>query len=152
MLGGPIADSGLTGRKLMVDTYGCSSHHGGGSFSGKDCTKVDRTASYYARYVANHIVKSGLADKIEVQVSYAIGKALPTSINIDTFGTNHISEEKIKNIVMTCFDFRPSSMIQELQLERPIYLVTSQHGHFGNPEFPWEKPSKLESVNSLTSR
>ena len=152
VLGGPIADSGLTGRKLMVDTYGCSSHHGGGSFSGKDCTKVDRTASYYARYVANHIVKSGLADKIEVQVSYAIGKALPTSINIDTFGTNHIPEEKINDIVMTCFDFRPSSMIQELQLERPIYLVTSQHGHFGNPEFPWEKPSKLESVNSLTSR
>ena len=102
--------------------------------------------------MANHIIKSGLADKIEVQVSYAIGKALPTSINIDTFGTNHIPEEKINDIVMTCFDFRPSSMIQELQLERPIYLVTSQHGHFGNPEFPWEKPSKLESVNSLTSR
>ncbi len=151
VLGGPIADSGLTGRKLMVDTYGCSSHHGGGSFSGKDCTKVDRTASYYARYVAKHIVRGGLADQVEIQVSYAIGKALPTSINIDTFGTNHVPEEKIRTIITNCFDFRPSNMIQELQLKRPIYLETSQHGHFGNQNFPWEKLSKLETVKSLIS-
>lgn len=151
VLGGPIADSGLTGRKLMVDTYGCSAHHGGGSFSGKDCTKVDRTASYYARYVAKHIVKSGLADKIEIQVSYAIGQAHPTSFNIDTFGTNHVPEEKIKEIIHSCFDFRPANIIQELQLERPIYLATSRHGHFGNIEFTWEKLNKLETVKSLIS-
>lgn len=141
VIGGPHGDSGLTGRKIIVDTYGGYARHGGGAFSGKDCTKVDRSASYAARYAAKNVVASGLAEKCEVQLSYAIGVAQPTSIMVDTFGTGKLSDERITEIVKENFDFRPAGIIKELTLRRPIYRQTAAYGHFGREDLdlPWEK-------------
>ena len=148
VIGGPHGDSGLTGRKIIVDTYGGYARHGGGAFSGKDCTKVDRSASYAARYAAKNIVATGLAEKCEVQLSYAIGVAQPTSIMVDTFGTGKLSDERITEIVRENFDFRPAGIIKELTLRRPIYRQTAAYGHFGRADLdlPWER---LDKVNEL---
>ena len=139
VLGGPAADTGLTGRKIIADTYGGYARHGGGAFSGKDPTKVDRSAAYMARYIAKHIVAAGLADKCEIQLSYAIGVAQPVSIMVDTFGTNKIPEEVIQSWVILHMDLRPGAIIETLQLRRPIYEKTAAYGHFGREEFPWER-------------
>ena len=148
VIGGPNGDSGLTGRKIIVDTYGGYARHGGGAFSGKDCTKVDRSAAYAARYVAKNIVAAGIADKCEIQLSYAIGVAYPTSIMVDTFGTGKLSEEKIVEIVRENFDLRPAGIIKMLDLRRPIYKQTSSYGHFGRNDLdlPWEKLDKVEDL------
>lgn len=148
VIGGPNGDSGLTGRKIIVDTYGGYARHGGGAFSGKDCTKVDRSASYAARYVAKNIVASGLADKCEIQLSYAIGVAQPTSIMIDTFGTGKKSNEELTEIVRKHFDLRPAGIIKMLDLRRPIYKQTAAYGHFGRNDLnlPWEKTDKVEEL------
>ncbi|MGH7908583.1 MAG: methionine adenosyltransferase [Thermodesulfobacteriota bacterium] len=148
VIGGPAGDSGLTGRKLIADTYGGIGSHGGGSFSGKDPSKVDRSASYMARYVAKNIVAAGLADKCEVQVAYAIGVAQPVSLMINTFGTGKIPEEGIEDIVRKNFDLRPAQIIKQLDLKRPIYKKTSAYGHFGrsDPDFTWEKVDKAEML------
>ena len=148
VIGGPNGDSGLTGRKIIVDTYGGYACHGGGAFSGKDCTKVDRSAAYAARYVAKNIVAAGIADKCEIQLSYAIGVAQPTSIMIDTFGTGKIGEEKLTDIVRENFDLRPAGIIKMLDLRRPIYKQTAAYGHFGRNDldFPWEKLDKVETL------
>ncbi len=148
VIGGPQGDAGLTGRKIIVDTYGGMARHGGGSFSGKDCTKVDRSAAYAARYVAKNIVAAGLADKCEIQVSYAIGVAQPTSINVDTFGTGRIPDEKIVEIVRENFDLRPAGIIQMLDLRRPISRPTAAYGHFGRTDvdLPWEALDKAETL------
>ena len=148
VIGGPNGDSGLTGRKIIVDTYGGYARHGGGAFSGKDCTKVDRSAAYAARYVAKNIVAAGIADKCEIQLSYAIGVAYPTSIMVDTFGTGKHSEEKIVEIVRDNFDLRPAGIIKMLDLRRPIYKQTSSYGHFGRNDLdlPWEKLDKVEDL------
>ena len=140
VIGGPNGDSGLTGRKIIVDTYGGYARHGGGAFSGKDCTKVDRSAAYAARYVAKNIVAAGLADKCEIQLSYAIGVAHPTSVRVDTFGTGKLSEEKLVEIVRENFDLRPAGIINMLNLRRPIYKQTAAYGHFGRNDLnlPWE--------------
>ena len=148
VIGGPAGDSGLTGRKIIVDTYGGYAPHGGGAFSGKDPTKVDRSAAYYARYVAKHIVAAGLADKCEIQVAYAIGVARPVSICVNTFGTNKIEESKIQELINNVFDFRPANIIKELGLRVPIYAKTAAYGHFGNNEYNWEKLNKLEECNN----
>ena len=144
--GGPQGDSGLTGRKIIVDTYGGMARHGGGAFSGKDCTKVDRSASYAARYVAKNIVAAGLADRCEIQLSYAIGVAKPTSISIDTFGTGKVSEEKLIELIGRHFDLRPTGIIRMLDLRRPIYKQTAAYGHFGRNDLdlPWEKTDKAQ--------
>ena len=139
VLGGPAADTGLTGRKIIADTYGGYARHGGGAFSGKDPTKVDRSAAYMARYIAKHIVAAGLADKCEIQLSYAIGVAQPVSIMVDTFGTNKIPEEVIQSFVIVYMDLRPGAIIKRLQLRNPIYGKTAAYGHFGREEFPWER-------------
>ena len=146
VIGGPNGDSGLTGRKIIVDTYGGVARHGGGAFSGKDCTKVDRSAAYAARYVAKNIVAAGLADKCEIQLSYAIGVAHPTSIMVDTFGTGKLSEDKIVELIRENFDLRPAGIIKMLDLRRPIYKQTAAYGHFGRPDLdlPWEKTDKAE--------
>ena len=146
VIGGPQGDSGLTGRKLIVDTYGGMARHGGGAFSGKDCTKVDRSAAYAARYVAKNIVAAGLADKCEIQLSYAIGVAQPTSIMVDTFGTGKLSDEKLVEIIRENFDLRPAGIIKMLDLRRPIYKQTAAYGHFGRNELnlPWEQLDKVE--------
>jgi len=146
VIGGPHGDAGLTGRKIIVDTYGGYARHGGGAFSGKDCTKVDRSAAYAARYVAKNIVAAGLADKCEIQLSYAIGVAQPTSINIDTFGTGKLSSEKLVEIVRENFDLRPAGIIKTLDLRRPIYKQTAAYGHFGRNDLdlPWEKLDKVD--------
>ena len=148
VIGGPHGDSGLTGRKIIVDTYGGYARHGGGAFSGKDCTKVDRSAAYAARYVAKNIVAAGLADKCEIQLSYAIGVAQPTSVMIDTFGTGKVSESKLVDIVREHFDLRPAGIIKMLDLRRPIYKQTSAYGHFGRNDLdlPWEKTDKAEEL------
>ncbi len=148
VIGGPHGDSGLTGRKIIVDTYGGYARHGGGAFSGKDCTKVDRSAAYAARYVAKNIVAAGLADKCEIQLSYAIGVARPTSIMIDTFGTGKLSDEKLTEIVRENFDLRPAGIIKMLDLRRPIYKQTAAYGHFGRNDLdlPWEKLDKAEEL------
>ena len=148
VIGGPHGDSGLTGRKIIVDTYGGYARHGGGAFSGKDCTKVDRSAAYAARYVAKNIVAAGLADKCEIQLSYAIGVANPTSIMVDTFGTGKISDEKLTQIVRDNFDLRPAGIIKMLDLRRPIYKQTAAYGHFGRNDLdlPWEKTDKAEDL------
>ena len=148
VIGGPHGDSGLTGRKIIVDTYGGYARHGGGAFSGKDCTKVDRSAAYAARYVAKNIVAAGLADKCEIQLSYAIGVAQPTSVMIDTFGTGKLSESKLVDIVREHFDLRPAGIIKMLDLRRPIYKQTSAYGHFGRNDLdlPWEKTDKAEDL------
>ena len=146
VIGGPNGDSGLTGRKIIVDTYGGVARHGGGAFSGKDCTKVDRSAAYAARYVANNIVAAGIADRCEIQLSYAIGVAQPTSIMVDTFGTGKLSEDKIVELIRENFDLRPAGIIKMLDLRRPIYKQTAAYGHFGRPDLdlPWEKTDKAE--------
>ncbi len=148
VIGGPAGDSGLTGRKIIVDTYGGYAPHGGGAFSGKDPTKVDRSAAYYARYVAKHIVAAGFADKCEIQVAYAIGVAKPVSINVNTFGTNKIDETKILELIDNVFDFKPANIIKELGLRAPIYSKTAAYGHFGHNEYNWEKLNKLEECKS----
>ena len=146
VIGGPNGDSGLTGRKIIVDTYGGVARHGGGAFSGKDCTKVDRSAAYAARYVAKNIVAAGIADRCEIQLSYAIGVAQPTSIMVDTFGTGKLSEDKIVELIRENFDLRPAGIIKMLDLRRPIYKQTAAYGHFGRPDLdlPWEKTDKAE--------
>ena len=143
VIGGPVGDSGLTGRKIIVDTYGGYARHGGGAFSGKDPTKVDRCASYMARYIAKNIVANGIADKCEIQISYAIGVAKPISVFIDTFGTSNIDEEKILQIINSKFDMTPDGIIQTLNLNKPIYRQTTNYGHFGKDELAWEKILKL---------
>ena len=148
VIGGPHGDSGLTGRKIIVDTYGGMARHGGGAFSGKDCTKVDRSASYAARYVAKNIVAAGLANKCEIQLSYAIGVAHPTSIMVDTFGTGKISDESLVEMIRREFDLRPAGIIQMLDLRRPIYKQTAAYGHFGRNDLnlPWERLDKVEEL------
>lgn len=148
VIGGPHGDTGLTGRKIVVDTYGGVGRVGGGAFSGKDPTKVDRSAAYYARYVAKNIVAAGLAERCEVQVAYAIGVAKPVSIHIDTFGTNVVTADMIDDAVMHTFDFRPAAIIDQLNLWRPIYSKTAAYGHFGRelPEFTWEKTDKVDAL------
>ena len=150
VIGGPHGDSGLTGRKIIVDTYGGMARHGGGAFSGKDCTKVDRSAAYAARYVAKNIVAAGIAKKCEIQLSYAIGVAHPTSIMVDTFGTGKLSDEKLVEIIRENFDLRQAGIIQMLNLRRPIYKQTAAYGHFGRTdvELPWEKTDKAELLKS----
>lgn len=144
VIGGPLGDTGLTGRKIIVDSYGGYSRHGGGSFSGKDATKVDRSASYMARYVAKNIVANGYADKCEIQISYAIGVAKPVSINVNTFETGQVSDEEIIKIIERNFDLTPRGIINSLELESPIYKLTSNYGHFGKEGLPWEKVVKLK--------
>jgi S-adenosylmethionine synthetase len=148
VIGGPHGDSGLTGRKIIVDSYGGTARHGGGAFSGKDCTKVDRSAAYAARYVAKNIVAAGLADKCEIQLSYAIGVAHPTSIMVETFGTGKLSEEKLVEIIRENFDLRPAGIIRVLDLRRPIYKQTAAYGHFGRNDLdlPWEKLDKVDTL------
>lgn len=154
VIGGPHGDSGLTGRKIIVDTYGGYARHGGGAFSGKDCTKVDRSAAYAARYVAKNIVAAGLADKCEIQLSYAIGVAQPTSIMVDTFGTGKLSNEKLTEIVRENFDLRPAGIIRMLDLRRPIYKQTAAYGHFGRDDLdlPWEKTDRVETLRKYLDR
>ncbi len=148
VIGGPVGDAGCTGRKIIVDTYGGYARHGGGAFSGKDPTKVDRSAAYYARYAAKNIVAAGLANKCEIQVAYAIGVARPVSILVDTFGTGKIADEKIAEAVSKVFDFRPKAIIEQLKLRRPIYKKTAAYGHFGrdDPDFTWEKTDRVEQL------
>lgn len=150
VIGGPNGDSGLTGRKIIVDTYGGYARHGGGAFSGKDCTKVDRSAAYAARYVAKNIVAAGLADKCEIQLSYAIGVARPTSIMVDTFGTGKLSDERLVEIIRENFDLRPAGIIRMLDLRRPIYKQTAAYGHFGRTDLdlPWEKLDRVDALKA----
>ena len=148
VIGGPMGDCGLTGRKIIVDTYGGMARHGGGAFSGKDPSKVDRSAAYAARYVAKNVVAAGLADKCELQVSYAIGVAEPTSISVETFGTSKLEESRLIELIREHFDLRPYGLIQMLDLERPIYLPTAAYGHFGRDEFPWERTDKADALRA----
>jgi S-adenosylmethionine synthetase len=150
VIGGPVGDCGLTGRKIIVDTYGGVGRHGGGAFSGKDPSKVDRSAAYAARYVAKNVVAAGLADKCEVQVAYAIGIAQPVSVHVETFGTAKIDEPKIEQLIRGHFDLRPKGIIQMLDLLRPIYRATAANGHFGRsePEFSWERTDKAEALRA----
>lgn len=154
VIGGPQGDSGLTGRKIIVDTYGGYAPHGGGAFSGKDATKVDRSASYAARYVAKNIVAAGLADKAQIQLSYAIGVATPTSINVETFGTGKVSDDELLAAIRKVFDLRPAGIIKMLDLLRPIYAQTAAYGHFGRTDvdLPWEKTDKVEALKSALSK
>ena len=146
VIGGPVGDAGLTGRKIIVDTYGGAARHGGGAFSGKDPSKVDRSAAYAARYVAKNIVAAGLAKRAEVQVSYAIGVAKPVSISVNTFGTGTVADEKIARAIPEVFDLRPYGLIKQLDLLRPIYQKTATYGHFGRPSFSWEKTNKVDEL------
>ena len=148
VIGGPVGDSGLTGRKIIVDTYGGYASHGGGAFSGKDPTKVDRSAAYMARYIAKNIVAAGLAKKCQIEVAYAIGVAHPVSVLVDTFGTGKISDARLSQIVTECFDLRPAAIIRTLNLRRPIYQQVASYGHFGRPELdlPWEKTDRVEDL------
>jgi S-adenosylmethionine synthetase len=145
-VGGPVADTGLTGRKIIVDTYGGYARHGGGAFSGKDATKVDRSAAYAARWAAKNLVASGLARKAEIQLAYAIGHAEPFSIHIETFGTEQLAPEKIEAILREVFDFRPAAIIEQLQLRKPVFAATAAYGHFGRPEFSWERLDKVDAL------
>ena len=149
VIGGPNGDSGLTGRKIIVDTYGGACGHGGGAFSGKDPTKVDRSAAYYARYCAKNIVASGLADKCEIQLAYAIGKAQPVSIVVNTYGTGKVADDKIAEYLPKVFDFRPKAIIDSLDLRRPIYFDTASYGHFGNPAYSWERLDKVDALREI---
>jgi len=151
VVGGPHGDTGLTGRKIIVDTYGGMARHGGGAFSGKDCTKVDRSAAYAARHAAKNVVAAGLASRCEVALSYAIGVSKPTSVSIDTFNTGKVDNEKICNALCDCFDFSPKGIIKSLNLRRPIYAETSAYGHFGrnNPNFTWEQLNKVDELRKL---
>ena len=148
VVGGPQGDSGLTGRKIIVDTYGGYGRHGGGAFSGKDPTKVDRSAAYAARWVAKNLVAAGVADKLEIQLAYAIGVAKPVSIEVETFGTGKLNEEEITRIVEKVFDLRPGAIIRDLDLRRPIYKQTAAYGHFGRNDLnlPWEQLNKVEEI------
>ena len=148
VIGGPHGDSGLTGRKIIVDTYGGYARHGGGAFSGKDPTKVDRSACYMARYIAKNIVAAGLADRCEIQLAYAIGVAQPVSVRVDSFGTGIVSDEQLQKAVKTVFDLRPAAIIETLDLRRPIYRKTAENGHFGNPAFPWERTDRIEQLKA----
>jgi S-adenosylmethionine synthetase len=152
-LGGPAADAGLTGRKIIVDTYGGVARHGGGAFSGKDPSKVDRSAAYAARHVAKNVVAAGLADRIEVQVSYAIGRAQPTSISLETFGTAKIDEPSLLQLIRSAFDLRPAAIIDKLDLLRPLYEQTAAYGHFGRDDLqvPWESTDKVEALHAALS-
>jgi len=151
VIGGPHGDSGLTGRKIIVDTYGGMGRHGGGAFSGKDPSKVDRSAAYFARYVAKNIVAAGLATRAEVQVAYAIGYHLPVSVMVDTFGTGTVPDSRISDAVQKVFDFRPASIIKHLDLKKPIYSATAAYGHFGRPEFSWEKTDKVSDLKKAVN-
>ena len=144
-IGGPMGDAGLTGRKIIVDTYGGYARHGGGAFSGKDATKVDRSAAYAARYIAKNIVKAGLADRFELQLAYVIGGAQPISLNVETFGTSKVSDETIRKLIEEHFDFRPGAIIDRFALRRPIFRQTASYGHFGRPDLPWEKTDLAET-------
>jgi S-adenosylmethionine synthetase len=146
--GGPYADAGLTGRKIIVDTYGGMGRHGGGAFSGKDPSKVDRSAAYAGRWVAKHVVASGVADRCEVEVAYAIGMAHPMSILVETFGTNEIDQAKIEAAVRATFDLRPGAIVRDLDLKRPIYRQTAAYGHFGRPGLPWEELGRLDEFKA----
>jgi S-adenosylmethionine synthetase len=150
VVGGPMGDAGLTGRKIIVDTYGGMGRHGGGAFSGKDCTKVDRSAAYAARWVAKNIVAAGLADRCEVQLAYAIGVARPLSINVETFGTGKIDDNKIAKLIDDHFDLRPGAIIRDLNLRRPIYRQTAAYGHFGRTDIdlPWEQTDRADALKS----
>ena len=150
VIGGPVGDAGLTGRKIIVDTYGGAARHGGGAFSGKDPTKVDRSAAYAARWVAKNLIAAGLADRLELQLSYAIGVAEPISISVETFGTNVIPDEKIVELVRKHFDLRPGAIIRDLELRRPIYHQTAAFGHFGRTDIDlsWERTDKAEALRS----
>ena len=150
VVGGPQGDSGLTGRKIIVDTYGGMARHGGGAFSGKDCTKVDRSVAYAARYVAKNLVAAGVAKRLEIQLAYAIGVANPVSISVDTFGTGRISDEKILELIKKYFDLRPAAIIESLNLRRPIYAATAAYGHFGRTDagFPWEELDKVDEIKA----
>ncbi len=146
VIGGPQADAGLTGRKIIVDTYGGYARHGGGAFSGKDPTKVDRSAAYYARYAAKNVVAAGLAERCEIQVAYAIGKAEPFSVDVETFGTSTIDPDRLRRLVKDAFDFRPAAVIEQLNLRRPIYARTAVYGHFGRAGFPWESTDRVDDL------
>jgi S-adenosylmethionine synthetase len=150
VVGGPMGDAGVTGRKIIVDTYGGMGRHGGGAFSGKDCTKVDRSAAYAARWVAKNVVAAGIASRCEVQVAYAIGVARPLSINVETFGTGHIADEKIARLIDEHFDLRPGAIIRDLDLRRPIYRQTAAYGHFGRDDIslPWENTDRAEALRA----
>jgi S-adenosylmethionine synthetase len=154
VIGGPVGDCGVTGRKIIVDTYGGMGSHGGGAFSGKDPSKVDRSSSYMGRYVAKNLVAAGLATEVEVQIAYAIGISLPVSINVNTFGTGKVSDEKMRELVARHFDLRPKAIIQHLDLLRPIYLNTAAYGHFGREEetFTWERTDKAEALRADAGR
>ena len=152
IVGGPMGDAGLTGRKIIVDTYGGMGRHGGGAFSGKDPSKVDRSAAYYARYIAKHLVAAGLCDRAEVQLAYAIGVAEPVSIRVESFGTGKLSDSKLADIVSRTFDARPARLIEELGLLKPIYKQTAAYGHFGRSEFSWEKTPKLAALQAELPR
>jgi S-adenosylmethionine synthetase len=145
-VGGPQGDTGLTGRKIIVDTYGGMGRHGGGAFSGKDATKVDRSAAYMARYAAKNIVSAGLAERCEIQLSYAIGVPFPVSVMVETFGTGTVSEQRIEKAVAEVFDLTPAGIIETLGLRRPIFAQTAAYGHFGREGFPWEATDKLEAL------
>lgn len=149
VIGGPIGDSGLTGRKIIVDTYGGAAPHGGGAFSGKDATKVDRSGAYYARYVAKNLVAAGLCDKCQIQVAYAIGVEEPVSINVNTFSTGKVDDEKILGIINKVFDFRPQNIIDELELKEPVFGDTAKYGHFGWDNYSWEKINKIDEIKQL---
>jgi S-adenosylmethionine synthetase len=146
VIGGPVADTGLTGRKIIVDTYGGYARHGGGAFSGKDATKVDRSAAYAARWAAKNLVAAGLARKLEIQLSYAIGHPEPFSIHVETFGTEQLAPEKIESVVKEIFDFRPASIIRQLELTKPVFAGTAAYGHFGRPGFAWERLDMVEAI------
>jgi S-adenosylmethionine synthetase len=148
VIGGPMGDAGVTGRKIIVDTYGGMGRHGGGAFSGKDPTKVDRSAAYAARWAAKNVVAAGLADRVEIQVAYAIGVAHPLSVNVETFGTGKIDDEKISKLILEYFDLRPGAIIRDLDLRRPIYRKTATYGHFGRDDvqFPWENTDKAAAL------
>jgi S-adenosylmethionine synthetase len=148
VIGGPMGDSGLSGRKIIVDTYGGYARHGGGAFSGKDATKVDRSAAYAARWAAKNLVAAGLADKIEIQLSYAIGRAEPFSIHVETFGTETVSPETIERVVNEVFDFRPASVIAQLELTKPVFAPTAAYGHFGRAGFSWERLDQVEAIRA----
>jgi S-adenosylmethionine synthetase len=148
VIGGPHGDAGLTGRKIIVDSYGGMGRHGGGAFSGKDPSKVDRSAAYYARYIAKNIVAAGVATRVEVQIAYAIGVAKPVGVNVNTFGTGKVDDEKLSTYIIKNFDMRPRAIVEELDLLRPIYRATSAYGHFGRPEFSWEKTDRADAIAS----
>ena len=152
VIGGPQGDSGLTGRKIIVDTYGGYARHGGGAFSGKDPTKVDRSASYMARYVAKNVVAAKLASRCEIQIAYAIGVAKPVSVRVDTFGTGVVPDEQLEQTIAKVFDFRPKAIIETLDLRRPIYQQTAKNGHFGNPDFPWEQTDRVEALKAALAK